>query len=134
MAVHRSSLRTRSFEESIKVRVENGPVTLIDYQPGNGSRYTLTFTRIEPGDGAALLGLARESGGYVVSYEQGETSQVFSLGGYVHWTYVRLIRRQADQLVLAEIIASIVGAEALTPEQYEQQELEYAASADDDDE
>ena len=151
MAIHRSQLRTKAtVEAGFTSRYDDGPVTVVDYCPGNGTRYTLTVAHIRvpssmdsyPDDallqrqdpsGAAKLMAVAPDGGIVVAYDQRHTSQVFSNGGFVHWSYLlgRLTNNEADAIVLAEVVAYFTGGEAVTPDQYERSTT---ASDDDEDE
>lgn len=106
-------MRTRSWDESIVRRVNDGSTVVYDYQPGNATRYVVAVTRIEDRQAALMLGhgpvvpvwivalLSRNQGAMTVGRE------------YVHTGYVaeKLRCNDADADVLAELIAHVTGNE-----------------------
>lgn len=109
-------IRTQpTVEDGIKVNEVNGPVTFVEYQPGNGTRYALVFTnlhemedaryRLGAGEGAVLVTLATDP--------RGSRSCIFEAGGYVEPYRIeeRLTpRRMVDAMALCEVIAHVLKA------------------------
>lgn len=115
MAAKTDHIRTReTVEDGIKAREDNGATTFVEYQPGNGTRYALVFTRLNEmpatrralgaGEDAVLVTLATDP--------KGSRACVFTVGGYIEPYRVeeRLTpRRFADAAALCEVIAHVVG-------------------------
>lgn len=114
-------MRTRPIEDSIKFEfTASAPVTVIEYQPGNGTRYLLHITDLR----AALAGAPprvtdRTGFGayYVALYTEGHGTcmTVGDTGGYLSPDYVagKLKVSAGDAVVLAELIARYTGRTAL---------------------
>ncbi len=86
-----------------------GPVRFIEYQPGNGTRYTLVFSRL-------LMTMHRtgyEEHATVVSWLQTGRCMVLAPTGYIAESYVaeKLDCREGDALVLAELFAHVTERE-----------------------
>lgn len=114
-------MRTKTLEDSIKAELTaSAPVTVLEYQPGNGTRYHLHITDLR----AALAGAPprvtdRTGFGayYVALYTEGRGTcmTVADNGGYLSPGYVgsKLKVSEGDAVVLAEIIARYTGRTAL---------------------
>jgi hypothetical protein len=77
----------------IRTKVSDNGITVIDYQPGNGTRYELMFghmPNIEDADGPHLFFCARINGG------GGEVVR-HSIGSYCHFTYVSEKMKLGDE-------------------------------------
>lgn len=114
-------MRTLSLEESIKaVHTTNAPVTVLEYQPGNGTRYLLHITDLRAALSEAppqVTAYAGHGAYYVALYTEGRGTcmTVADTGGYLAPGYVaaKLKVSEGDALVLAEIIARYTGRTAL---------------------
>jgi hypothetical protein len=114
-----ASLRTKSIAESIHRLSEEGVVRVVDYQPGNGTRYTLIITRVHESQALGILGFPEDEGCYHV-YLMGVGTLLLSPYGLLHWNYVRekLHCGVADAVVLAEFLGHLLGRPHVTCEQY----------------
>jgi hypothetical protein len=114
-------MRTRPIEKAIVAEfTASAPVTVLEYQPGNGTRYHLHITDLR----AALAGAPprvtyRTGFGayYVALYTEGHGTcmTVADTGGYLSPDYVaaKLKVSGGDAVVLAELIARYTGRTAL---------------------
>lgn len=106
-------IRTKPIEESVfEVCEWSTASTVVDYQPGNGTRYVIQFTKLDK-DMGHFYGLGR-SGGWMVTYMRGgygTTMVLSSLKGIVFPgdTYGKLTENMSDAYVLAEYIAHFCG-------------------------
>lgn len=116
------SLRTKSIVDSIKNEASLGPITLVEYQPGNGTRYILqivdyTDLTLHPNqrvkDATKNMGF---SGVYTVASMCDGKGTVMTVhpGGYLAPSYVmeKLKVGEADARVLAEVIAHFTHSKA----------------------
>lgn len=90
---------------------------VIDYQPGNGTRYVLSFQHITDPGCAQHLGVS--GGGCVVGWVDHLTIVVPTYrGAFLDWSYVaeKLKVNKADAVVLAEVIGYIAGVRSTTSE------------------
>jgi len=117
------TLRTKTIDEAcLWTETHTGPTTatmFVEYQPGNGTRYPLLFTRLDLGPNALPnLGFSQieEAGVVLVSWFNGATarSHAFRDEGFLHWTYVaeKFGTSPSDAKVLAEVIAHFTNREA----------------------
>ena len=114
-------MRTKSIETAIVAEFTNAaPVTVLEYQPGNGTRYSIHITDLRSHlDGAppALNAYAGHGAWYVALYTEGYGTcmLVADNGGYLAPSYVasKLKVSEGDAGVLAEIIARYTGRTAL---------------------
>jgi len=114
-------MRTKSIETAIVAEhTAPAPVTVLEYQPGNGTRYHLHVTDLRSHlDGAppALNAYAGHGAWYVALYTEGRGTcmLVADTGGYLSPGYVseKLRVSEGDAVVLAEIIARYTGRTAL---------------------
>lgn len=113
-------MRTKSIEDSVKAQhTASAPVTVVEYQPGNGTRYHLHITDLREGlDQAppAVNAYAGHGAWYVALYTEGHGTcmTVADTGGYLSPSYVaeKLKVSPGDARVLAEIIARYTGRTA----------------------
>lgn len=113
-------MRTKSIEKAIvAAHTAPAPVTVIEYQPGNGTRYSVHITDLRAHlDGAppALNAYAGHGAWYVALYTEGRGTcmLVADNGGYLAPSYVasKLKVSEGDAVVLAEIIARYTGRTA----------------------
>lgn len=100
---------------------------LVDYQPGNGTRYVVAFQRVPFADsssdsGVAVLervGLPLEVA--IVSWiHEGKCMALDLDGGVLHWSYVqeKLRCNEPSAVVLAELFAFVLGRTAMTSQQW----------------
>lgn len=96
--------------------VEN--VRLVEYQPGNGTRYQLAFTQLSALSGAPNL-LGCQEACWVVSYLNQERCAILAPAGFLHFTYVaqKFGCGASDAIVLAELIGFILGRAAVPCEE-----------------
>jgi len=113
-------MRTKSIEASIKAEhTASAPVTVLEYQPGNGTRYLLHITDLRALSEAPpqVTAYAGHGAYYVALYTEGRGTcmTVADTGGYLAPSYVaaKLKVSEGDAVVLAEIIARYTGRTAL---------------------
>jgi hypothetical protein len=113
-------MRTKTLEENIKAELTaSAPVTVLEYQPGNGTRYLLHITDLRALSEAPpqVTAYAGHGAYYVALYTQGHGTcmTIADTGGYLSPVYVasKLGVGEGDALVLAEIIARYTGRTAL---------------------
>jgi len=99
---------------------EPGPHSeLVEYQPGNGTRYLLLITSVRTIEGAeAKLGLQYNS--VIVTDMLHSRTMVLAPEGFLHWQYVKEkmeLRSIPDAVVLAELLGHITGREAISSEE-----------------
>lgn len=113
-------MRTKTFGESIKAELTaSAPVTVLEYQPGNGTRYLLHITDLRGVLSEAppqVTAYAGHGAYYVALYTEGRGTcmTVAGTGGYLAPGYVaaKLKVSEGDAVVLAEIIARYTGRTA----------------------
>lgn len=118
------------------ISCEHSPVTLVEYQPGNGTRYCLSFVKFSSNfdEEMMLKVLKREKGSWLVTVHNllGLTqSGWFNTHTRFDWKYVKAVFKldsYADAVVLAELISHVTGAPCLPIEEMEAQ-AEVAALA-----
>jgi hypothetical protein len=111
--------RTKSLEDSCRANdTYPNPVRVVDYQPGNGTRYHLVFVGpYVPTFATEKLDLA---GCYTVTHlvdGKGRTMTVANTGTYLSMDYVAEklgLSSTEDAKVLAEVIAHFTGRRADT--------------------
>jgi hypothetical protein len=124
------SLRqTPSVEEGITQRYVEDGVTVVCYEPGNGTRYVLTFTKVP--DEACML-LAVSPGATIVADINHQVAYVFQPKGILHFNYVghKMKRSEPDSIVIAELIGHVMKREAISCEEYTQRMLAAEAEAE----
>lgn len=97
-----------------------GKSRVLNYQPGNGTRYLLVFTPISAGSEAgALLGLMDEEGWVVTWISHRSHTLVCSQKALLHWSDVALgfQTTKSDAVVLAEVIGHVTSIRASTLEE-----------------
>lgn len=113
-------MRTKTIEDSIKAEhTAPANVTVIEYQPGNGTRYSIHITDMRAhlnGAPPAVNAYAGHGAWYVALYTEGHGTcmLVADTGGYLAPAYVasKLKVSEGDAVVLAEIIARYTGRTA----------------------
>lgn len=110
-------LRAIPIEQAIKVHnIVGEHVHVVDYQPGDGTRYELVFASVGPrvsgAENAVLVSL--------INFPQGPSMLVERNHGFLAPSYVteKLGIKGASAVTLAEIIAHFTGREAYSPEEY----------------
>ncbi len=123
------SLRRKPIHDGIVgLAAGQGDLRFVEYQPGNGTRYCLAFLDVTslPEDARRAIaewsGLGR-AGGVLVTDLLGGRHLGVEKGCFLHWSFVgeRLGCSTADAVVLAELIAHVVGAEAVSSEEFAQE-------------
>lgn len=110
-------LRSKPIAEAITKQFEYpGGIVVIEYCPGDGTRYELVFTPVRD----ALSGTTDSTLATLVNFPKGPSMLVERNGGFLAPTYVeeKLGIRGASSITLAEIIAHFTGREANGPEHY----------------
>lgn len=109
-------MRTKSIEQATKVEhTVTAPVTVLEYQPNNHTRYLLHITDLRGLDGApsTVTDYVGRGAFFVALYTQGHGTcmTVADTGGYLSPSYVgeKLGVGAGDAGVLAEIIAKYTG-------------------------
>lgn len=124
------SLRqTPSVDEGITSLYASGGVTVVCYEPGNMTRYVLTFAKV-PSGSCQLL--AVDPGGVVVSDINRQSTHAFQPKGLLHYEYVaeKLKRREPDAIVIAELIGFILSRPVISCEEYTKRVLDAEAEAE----
>jgi hypothetical protein len=117
-----SFYRTRNWDEAIFEQREYGQAhkhyarsTVIEYQPGNGTRYAIVFTRV--------CDSPRYLGGpcWVISWPESSKSMYLrdGTGELLHWRYVveKMNICKGDAVPIAELIARVTGRTAISSEE-----------------
>lgn len=117
-------LRQKSIQESIVGKSGRPSSRVIDYCPGNGTRYLLVISDLGGIEKWGLDLLGRTGRCYLVSWMNGGVSgRCMTVGSsdFLHYSYVRekLGCSEVDAVVLAEAIAHFCGLTAVSCEQYE---------------
>lgn len=134
------NLRTKpSVKASIMSEASSasGTVRVVDYQPGNGTRYVVLFSMLKRNDSDDLFRCSLPEGGLSLlglpeSGDDARFVQVTLFGGLgrsmivgaspiIHWHYVyeKLGVSELDAVVLAELIGFVCQLECVSCEQYE---------------
>lgn len=124
------SLRqTSSVEEGITELYEKDDVTVVCYEPGNMTRYVLTFSEVPP-ESCRLL--AVDPGAAIVSDINRRTSYVFQPEGLLLFNYVgdKLSRREPDAVVITELIGFIMNRPVISCEEYTKKVLAVVSEED----
>lgn len=111
-------LRTKPLTDSFVEMEDCADTTVVNYQPGNGSRYTIVVTRITHPKACKVLNFSDSA---VVVNVLGMGSMVIATHGYLTYGYVqqKLKCSLSDAIVLAEVIGHLTGREAMSCEEYE---------------
>jgi hypothetical protein len=120
-------LRTKPIEAGLAHEILGGDTRVIDYQPGNGTRYVLTVTdlSLQPQSSKAVLGYDRAKGLFLVTRMGRGHDAAMLVAGQVHWKAVReakLAVGVSDAVVLAEVIGYLTGFESMSCEEFEKKE------------
>ena len=120
-----------------KARVRDGIVLerlldtgtrVVEYQPGNGTRYVLVITRLtQPQSTAELrnaLGTGDERDTYLVAKLNAGRGTAILVGGVDHFLHYRTVAEKlgvglSDAVVLAELIGELLGMLHLTCAEFE---------------
>jgi hypothetical protein len=106
-------------------------VQVIEYQPGNGTKYVLVITRItEPASPSELrdrLGTGGERDTYLVAKVNGGYGTAVLLGGVNHYLHFNTIQEKlgcsiSDAVVLAELLGQLLDMPHMTCEEFEAEE------------
>jgi hypothetical protein len=97
----------------------NTTVQVIDYQPGNGTRYLLQFIGVPAGKVSAQLGFGTDAKGWLVTHLNGVPPHTMAIPEYkgvlFPWDVVeKMDMNPADAHVIAEFIAWNLGMEFST--------------------
>lgn len=112
-------LRTKPIAESVTADEHDGPVRVVEYQPGNGTRYVLTIVE--------LGGLARRAlesigvdGGWTVVVHNYRAAMTVRPDGYLgpHFVRPQLDCSIHDAVVIAEIVGHLLGVKHMTCEEF----------------
>jgi hypothetical protein len=115
------NFRTKpSVEAGIKFTAhsKDGLTRIVEYQPGNGTRYVVTVISTEFSGKFANEALGFSEWGYIVSFPEGAKYKSLCLnsgGGYISADYVQEkteCRSVNDAAVLAELLAYLTGRTA----------------------
>jgi hypothetical protein len=131
-------LRTK---ESIRAGVQNessyGQTTIVEYVPGNGSLYLMSFTDLSKFSPLSKdrLGLGEDGSGVLVSYLNQVPIRTMVVidnkNQLLHWRYVqeKLSLHIADAIVLAELIGLLSERPFVTCEEFLVEENQTQADA-----
>ena len=114
------SLRTKSIKASIVAQHKHGDTLMLEYQPGNGTRYLLHITsfttlNIAPDPVREYFGKGYYTVGLFTDGGQGTCMTVQTHQGYLAPSYVKeklQLTSDSDAYVLAEVIAHFTGRTA----------------------
>lgn len=100
-----------------------GGTMLVDYCPGNGTRYVLVVTDLTSLDeDLKLLGRDGEKQCHQIAWMNGGAGKAITIGGhdFLHYSYVRnkFQCSEVDAVVLAELIGYLVDRPAMSCEEY----------------
>lgn len=116
----RYSLRTKTLDDSITIREESEGQVFIEAQPGDGTRYLLSFVSLAPVASKAIAG----GPGYVLVSEMCDYKRIRSMvinpNGLVHFGVVedRMGYSTASAITVAELIAYVTGCECVSREEF----------------
>ena len=114
-------LRTKSVDDSITIIEERGPLIAIEYQPGNGSRYCLVITKLDPLGDEFLQSIGRQGKTWVLTWLAGSKGKSMTFGdGLLHFNYVqeKLDCSRSDAIVIAEIAGQLTKNDYVSCEQF----------------
>jgi hypothetical protein len=126
--------RTKSWEDAIVEHVKLGEnVQLVEYQPGNGTRYGVTFVYVPKGyagDDPRPRRYIPAPCWIVAIPDHNCTMEVHADGGFLHWTYVaeKLNKKRkyqlsaADIVPVTELIGRITGREVISSAEQENED------------
>lgn len=114
------NVRTKkTVKEGIRVQEEFEGRLFVSYEPGNGTRYILLFTKLDGfSEGVGdLIGVGPKC--WVVTYlnrDPRPSALISDNGQLLHWSYVgkKLQLRTPDAVVVAELIGHITGRPYIT--------------------
>lgn len=115
-----TELRTKTIDKSVTVDGRSGPVRVVEYQPGNGTRYVLTIVQLDGLPGPARQAIGMSEGGWTVTVGRYKGVIHVGPGAYLssnairHWIDCSVF----DGVVLAEIIGHLLGVPHVTCEQF----------------
>lgn len=118
----RTELRTRaSVQDGIKHFESDGCSSVLDYQPGNGTRYTLLISTIPGNGGRKVLGC--EPGSRLAYVQNYGKAVLLPPGVPVQHEEVRktLGCSAVDAVVLAEVLGTLLGEEHVSCDDYLQE-------------
>lgn len=110
-----------------------GKVRIVEYQPGNGTRYVLVITRVaEPATSPEKrdkLGTGGEVATYLVAKLNAGAGTAMLVGGVKHFLHYSSVQEKlkvgiSDAVVLAELIGTLLGMPYMTCEEFEAREAE----------
>jgi hypothetical protein len=106
-------VRTKTTVEEGLDTFEDKParVMMVDYQPGNGTRYCLSIVDTSSFSSGVNFWLGFEGNGWVVTDLNAHRSMMVNSGGYLSAGYVaeKLKCCAADAYVLAELLGKLLG-------------------------
>jgi len=103
-------------------------VRIVEYQPGNGTRYMLVITRVaEPASSSELrnaLGTGDQRDTYLVAKVNGGFGTAMLVGGVHHLLHYSSVQEKlgvglSDAVVLAELIGNLLNLKHVTCEEFE---------------
>lgn len=115
-------LRTKSIDDSIVLDEEGDSGRLVEYHPGNGTRYLVLFQcldgfskaahdRIGCGENAVLM--------TTLTDPSNQRAVVVHSNSLIHWSRMeRLTPSLSDQVVLAELAGFVLGCDAVSCEEF----------------
>lgn len=112
-------MRTKTIAAAITAKTTDGPVTTVEYQPGNGTRYKVTIIDMTDTVGY-LVALWTSGSGTCMTVRDSDEKRPL-VGRYVA---EKLRVSLADGIILAELIANLIertAADASDPKSYEVQ-------------
>lgn len=118
----RTELRTKaSVQDGVKHFESDGCSSVLDYQPGNGTRYTLLISTI-PGEGGRKV-LGCEPGSRLAFVQNYGKAVFLPSGAPVQHEDVRkaLGCSAVDAVVLAEVLGTLLGEEHTSCDEYLQE-------------
>jgi hypothetical protein len=127
-------IRTKAtVEDGIVLDQETGyPYTrVVEYQPGNGTRYVLAITRVATPTSSAkvcgALGTGADRDTFLVAKLNAGQGTAMLVGGVEHFLHFNSVQEKlgvglSDAVVLAELIGELLNLRHVTCEQFEELE------------
>ena len=103
----------KSVEESMTSISGSGDVSIVEYQPGNSTRYVVSFVKLNIGEKAADV-VGCTSGDYLITILEGlrdRPSVILRTGGYLCPSYLehKIGVGEGDSAVLVPLIGTFIG-------------------------
>jgi len=118
------NIRTRPINASVMSYDVNSDIQYYNYQPGNGTRYSLLFIWLDPKNnphGCFAVFDEEHCGGWMITWVTQAKTMFIPEYGMVHYSYVmeKMKAGTSDAIVLAEFIGYVTGLPATSCEEFD---------------